>query len=490
MPRSPRYPPAEPAPSAVPVSPAEPALPAPRGLSRSLVACALAGALLLSGCTGGRDGDGGAGAAGVGDALFPRLGNGGYDVRHYTLTLDYEPAAGRLSGTAEILARAGQDLSAFNLDLHGLDVAEVTVDGKRAVAERSGDELTVRPPAGIRRDALFRTAVRYSGSPRTVTDADGSEEGWLRNPGGALALGEPAGSAAWFPGNHHPSDKATYELAITVPRGLTAVSNGELARRSAGARGATTFVWRSAEPMASYLATVAIGPYELRSSRTPGGLPVVSAADPAVAGATRGVTDRIPELLSWAAGRFGPYPFSSAGAIAVRDGDAGYALETQSRPVVPAGMYDVPTLVHELAHQWYGNSVSPAAWRDMWLNEGFATYAEWLWAEDREKVPAQRPFLAAYADDANWAFPPADPPSPARISDPPVYGRGAMVLHKVRQAAGDRAFFALLRGWPEAHRHGNASTAEFTAYAEQVSGRDLSAVWDVWLYGDGRPARP
>ncbi|QDY77508.1 M1 family metallopeptidase [Streptomyces qinzhouensis] len=442
-------------------------------------------------CTGDPEGAGRGGAAGLGDPLFPRLGNGGYDVRHYALTLDYAPSSGRLSGTAEILARAGQELSAFNLDLHGLDVGEVTVDGERAAAvRRTGDELTIRPRDGIRRGALFRTAVRYSGTPRTVTDADGSEEGWLRNRGGALALGEPAGSAAWFPGNHHPSDKATYELAITVPRGLKAVSNGELARETATARGATTFVWRSAEPMASYLATVAIGPYELIRTRTADGLPVVSAADPAVAKPTRRVTDRIPEFLDWAAGRFGPYPFSSAGAVAVRDGDAGYALETQSRPVVPAGMYDVPTLVHELAHQWYGNSVSPATWQDMWLNEGFATYAEWLWAEDREKVPARRAFEEAFADDANWAFPPADPPDPARISDAPVYGRGAMVLHKVRQAAGDRAFFALLRGWPEKHRHGNASTADFTAYAERTAGQDLSAVWDVWLYGDERPARP
>ncbi|MGW1280071.1 M1 family metallopeptidase [Streptomyces tsukubensis] len=468
-----------------------PRLPRPvSALRRSALVCAVAGALAFTACTGTPQGTGRPGAAGLGDALFPRLGNGGYGVRHYTLTLDYEPAARRLSGAAEILARAGQELSAFNLDLHGLDVDGVTVDGRTAAAvNRSGDELTIRPRDGIRRGALFRTAVRYSGTPRTVTDADGSEEGWLPARGGALALGEPAGSAAWFPGNHHPSDKAGYDLAITVPRGLKAVSNGELVRETTTARGATTFVWRSAEPMASYLATVAIGPYELIRTRTPDGLPVVSAADPAVAGATRAVTDRIPEFLAWAAGRFGPYPFSSAGTIAVRDGDAGYALETQSRPVVPAGMYDVPTVVHELAHQWYGNSVSPAAWRDMWLNEGFATYAEWLWAEDREEVPAGRAFDEAFASDDNWAFPPADPPGPARISDAPVYGRGAMVLHQVRQAAGDRAFFALLRGWPEKYRHKNASTADFTAYAEAVTGKDLDAVWDVWLYGKKRPAR-
>ncbi|MFE0426720.1 M1 family metallopeptidase, partial [Streptomyces sp. NPDC058953] len=362
--------------------------------------------------------------------------------------------------------------------------------GPRPPPPGGGERLPPGPGAPRGGGAHFRTVVRYSGLPRAITDADGSKEGWLRTATGAVALGEPAGSAAWFPGNHHPSDKATYDLAITVPKGVTAVSNGDLARRSTTGRGDTTFVWRSAEPMASYLATLAIGPYEITRTRTEGGLPVIGAADAAVVEATRGVAKRVPEFLDWAAGRFGPYPFSTAGVIAVPDGVAAYALETQNRPVIPAGMFDVPTVVHELAHQWYGNSVSPATWKDIWLNEGFATYAEWLWAEDREGTPAADSFAEAFADDANWAFPPAEPPSAEQLTEAPVYGRGAMVLHQVRRAVGDRVFFELLRGWPAAHRHGNASTADFTAYAEKLSGKDLDKVWDVWLYGDGRPARP
>ncbi|MFF8290849.1 M1 family metallopeptidase [Streptomyces sp. NPDC016309] len=457
-------------------------------------AVALLLALPLTGCTAGGDGDGGGGtrgggraapgAAGLRDPYFPRLGNGGYDVRHYALTLDYDPRTGRLSGSADITARATQALSAFNVDLTGLTVQGALVDGEAAAVSRSGTEVTVRPGAAVKDGATFRTVIRYSGVPVTITDAEGAEEGWLRTADGAVALGEPTGSTAWFPGNHHPSDKATYTVAVTVPEGLEAVSNGELtARTSRGGR--TTFTWRSTEPMASYLATLAIGRYRTTTSRTGSGLPVHTAArgNPALLG-------EIPEVLEWETGKFGPYPFSSTGAIVDPLVDVQYALETQNRPFFDKSTFDLPTLVHEMAHQWYGNSVSPKSWRDMWLNESFATYAEWLYAEDFGGTPVQESFDEAFADEENWAFPPAKPPTAEDLSGPPVYGRGAMVLHKVRQAVGDDTFFAILRGWPAKYRHANASTEDFTRYVEAESGKDLSGLWDTWLYGEGRPTGP
>ncbi|MCX5411040.1 M1 family metallopeptidase [Streptomyces sp. NBC_00059] len=451
-------------------------------------------AVLAAGCTAGRGGVVGTpGGAGLRDPYFPRLGNGGYDVTHYALDLELGsggPSA-RLSGTAVITARATQDLSAFNLDLAGLEVRSVTVEGLPAAVNRAGTELTLRPDSEVadrlREGRTFRTVVRYGGSPRTVTDADGSEEGWLRTARGTVALGEPAGSMAWFPGNHHPSDKASYDIRITVPEGRSAVSNGELeSRRTTGGR--TTFHWRVREPMASHLATVAVGPYAVRSTVTGDGLPVVTAVDPGSAGASAAVLARIPEVVAWGEKRFGPYPFSSAGAIVGSPGDAGYALETQNRPFFP-GPPDTGLLVHELAHQWFGNSVTPRSWRDMWLNEGFATYAEWLWSEDHGGPSVRESFGTAYADDANWAFPPSRPPGPADLSRPPVYGRGAMVVHRVRQEMDDdAAFFRLVRGWLKDHRHGNASTDDFTAYVEEKSGLDLTELWDTWLDGGSRPA--
>ncbi|MFG2280367.1 M1 family metallopeptidase [Streptomyces asoensis] len=451
------------------------------------------------------------GAPGLDDPYFPEAGNGGYDVSHYGLTLAYTPEGNRLSGTAVVTARAGRDLSAFDLDLAGLTVEEVTVGGVRADFHRDGRELTVRPAGTLSGGETFEVRVRYSGSPRTITDPDGSKEGWLRTADGALALGEPIGSMTWFPGNHHPSDKAAYDIAVTVPKGLTAVSNGELTSERATDDGRTTFVWHTGEPMASYVATVAIGRYTVTRStatRTAGpeicpgavspartGLPVYVAVDPSQVAASRAVLARLPEVMEWAECNFGPYPFSSAGAIVERPGDAAYALETQNRPVHP-GAPDLPTFVHEIAHQWFGDSVTPENWRDMWLNEGFATYAEWLWAEDDGGPSAQERFTELYDHGEDefedlWDFAPAKPTSAAEISDDPVYQRGAMVIHRIRSTVGDDAFYDLVQGWAAAHRHGNASTADFTSYVERrAPDHDFTRIWADWLYGEGRPPRP
>ncbi|MFF2779024.1 M1 family metallopeptidase [Streptomyces sp. NPDC058052] len=462
----------------------------PRAAAVTAAALAVLG-LLAGGCTPATSGVRGTpGASGVHDPYFPRLGNGGYDVSRYALDLAFDPAAGRLDGTARITARATQDLSAFNLDLAGLTVTEATVDGAPAAANRAGDELTLRPRDELRRGAEFTVTVAYSGVPEPLTDPDGSTEGWLNTTDGAVAVGEPAGSMTWFPGNHHPSDKAVYEIALTAPSRLAALSNGVRVSAEPVSGGRTRTVWRQSEPMASYLATAMIGRYETTTGTALGDVPVVTAVEPSLVSATAALRAELPTLLARQQDRFGPYPFGAAGAVVTADGLLGYALETQTRPVFPAASFDRATLVHELAHQWFGNSVTPEDWQDLWLNEGFATYAEWLYAEEHGGVPARESFAAAFAEEANWAFPPADPPTAENLFDAPVYQRGAMVLHQVRQAVGDEVFDGLLRGWAAEHRHANASTEDFTAYAEAVAGRDLDAVWDVYLYGEDRPDRP
>ncbi|MFI5545135.1 M1 family metallopeptidase [Streptomyces sp. NPDC051815] len=466
-----------------------------RALSR-LAAPAVAALLALTtGCTGSTV-QGRPGASGLRDPYFPKAGNGGYQVEHYGLDLEYDPADGVLKGTAVLTSRAEQGLSSFNLDLSGLHVERVTVQGEPARFNRTGNELTVRPADDLKKGEVFRTEVEYGGRPKAFEDPDGSREGWITTGRGAVAVGEPVGSMTWFPGNHHPSDKASYDITLTVPKGYEAVSNGELRSRGERPGGRTEFVWHSPEPMASYLATAVIGPYGVSTGRTPSGVSLYTAVSPGEEAGSADALARMPEMLEWAAGRFGPYPFGTAGAVVLPPGTLGYALETQTKPVYPGAPAE-ELVLHELAHQWFGNSVSPRTWKDMWLNEGFATYAEWLWAEEHGGPTAEerfRAFLAGDTDvdgaaDSDWdAFPPAAPPGPDHISGNPVYYRGAMVLHRIRQEVGDAKFFALLRGWAADHRHGNASTGDFTAYAQERTGHDLKKVWDVWLYGEERPA--
>lgn len=456
---------------------------------------ALSAALLLTSCGDSASGTEAVdGAATLNDPLFPALGNGGYDVRHYALGLDYDVRGGALDATARITAKARQDLASFTLDLHGLKVTRVEVDGEKVGFSRAGDKLKVHPESPLAKGRTFRTTVAYEGRPTAYTDPDGSKEGWIRTSDGAFVVGEPAGSKTWFPGNHHPNDKASYDITVTVPKGYTALANGELRGGPKGepaSSGRTTFRWHSAEPMASYLATATVGKFRLDVGRTEDGLPVYVAVDPGQAGASAGPTARIPEIVRWESGVFGPYPFSSAGAI-VDDPPkgVGYALETQTKPIY-AGAPDVVTVVHEMAHQWFGNSVTPKTWQDIWLNEGFATYAEWLWAEHKGGRTPQERFDAYYgrpAGDPLWAFPPGRPGA-ATVMDTPVYQRGAMVLQQLRNAVGDRTFFRILKEWPAEHRHGSAGTRDFIAFCEQRAHKDLSGLFDTWLYGEGKPDR-
>ncbi|MFJ9734921.1 M1 family metallopeptidase [Streptomyces sp. NPDC101169] len=430
------------------------------------------------------------GAAGAGDPYFPLSGNGGYHVGHYDLTLRYDTASRRLDGEAVLTARATQRLKRFDLDLSGLKVTAVTVGGRPAAFRRDGQELVVTPAHTLSAGQRFRVTVAYHGTPRPVTDPDGSADGWIPTDDGAFVAGEPQGAMTWFPANNHPKDKSSYDFTITVPKGRTAVANGVL-RGTRTAHGRTTFRWHQAEPMAAYLATATVGKFQVERYTTRDGVQVYNAVDPREARAAAPVLKKLPSVLKWESKLFGPYPFRAAGSIVDHASDVGYALETQSRPLYDSAP-DVATLVHENAHQWFGDSVSLTAWKDIWLNEGFATYAEWLYAEQHGGAGAQKSFDALYARPASdrlWSFPPGDPGSGENIFDTPVYARGAMTLHELRRAVGDRDFFRILRAWADAHRTGHGTTAQFTSLAERVSGKKLDGLFHTWLYGRGKPGR-
>ena len=367
----------------------------------------------------------------------------------------------------------------------------MTVDHVKASFRRDGQELVVTPRHALARGQAFRVAVAYQGKPGPVTDPDGSPDGWIPTDDGAFVANEPQGAMTWFPSDSHPTDKASYDITITVPQGRTAVSNGVLVGRRT-VHGRTTFHWRQSEPMAAYLATATVGTFDVESYTTRDGIKVYNAVDPREASAAAPVLKELPSVLAWESKLFGPYPFRAAGSIVDRAPDVGYALETQTRPVYDRAP-SLGTLVHENAHQWFGDSVSLTRWQDIWLNEGFATYAEWLYSEQHGGRTAQQTFDALYARPASddvWSFPPADPGSGAHIFDSPVYDRGAMALHKLRTAVGDATFLRILRTWAAQNRGGHGTTAQFTGLAERLSGKHLDALFHTWLDTAGKPSMP
>jgi aminopeptidase N len=441
------------------------------------------------------------GAPGAGDPFFPLAGNGGYDVGNYSLRLDFEPQNNALDARAVISARATQDLSRFDLDLRGLHVGKVTVDGTAAGFTRDGQELVIMPAAGIRKGRGFEVAVAYDGHPNPVIDPDKSKDGWIPTDDGAFVVNEPQGSPSWYPANDTPKDKATYDFAITVPKGRTAIANGLLLGTSDNGA-TTTWRWRASDPTAPYLATATSGIFETRFGTLPSGLPEYSAVDPQ----TRqfGSKDPNPQL-AWQRLAFtgpavalftelyGAYPFESVGGVVDWAPNVFYSLESQTRPmywVIPSEL----TVVHEVAHMWFGDSLTPELWPDIWLNEGFATWSEWIWSERNGGKSAAQSFDELYATPEDsaagqdlWFPAPAALPGPAEMFHTPVYDRGAMTLQALREKVGDDAFFAILRTWYAENRNGNVTTADFIALVERVSGQQLDRFFDVWLYEEGKP---
>ncbi|MEU8981738.1 M1 family metallopeptidase [Streptomyces sp. NPDC058251] len=431
------------------------------------------------------------GADGIGDPYFPQLGNGGFDARHYDLDVAYNPDTDRLDGRTTLTARATQNLSAFDLDLQKLEVTKVEVNGRRADFTRDGDEIHVTPRGTLAKGRTFTVTVTYGGVPEPLNGpiVFGSDYGWMKTPDGVFVACEPNAASTWFPSSDHPSDKATYDIRIKAPKGLTGVSNGRLIS-TYDKGGQTVAHWRESRPMATYLATATIGKFDVKTGRTPAGTPIYVAIDPVLANSNSvdvyGVTAEATDYWSQV---FGPYPFEETGAIVDDMPEAGFSLEVQSKPAYSA-VRSESTIVHELAHQWFGDSVSVAHWKDIWLNEGFATYAQWLWSEHKGIRSAHDSFVAGYdarpADSAFWQITVADPQRDTMFSSA-VYQRGAMTLQMLRERIGDTAFFKLLPAWTKLHRYGNANTADFIRLAEKISGQQLDDLFQTWIYTTGKP---
>ncbi|MEV4441950.1 M1 family metallopeptidase [Streptomyces sp. NPDC049577] len=434
--------------------------------------------------------------AGERQPYFPRHGSYGHRTLAYDLRLAYDPGRAWLDGHARIRAVAADRIGRVELDLAALTVAEARLDGHRVPVHRRDGKIYLTAPRPLAPGRPFQLDIRYAGRPGPVRTPFGAI-GWdaTGDPhDGTLVASQPVGAPSWFPCNDRPDDKAAYTVAVTVPGGHHALANGTLRDRAELPDGSVRWTYHHPGPMATYLAAVYTGRFT-HATADDGPVPVRNAYPAHLADPARHDLARQPEILRAFADRFGAYPFESYGAVVV-DADLAAPVENQTLSVFGRNHVDGrrgwETLVaHEIAHQWYGNSVGLTDWQHIWLNEGFATYAEWLWSEHLDEDDADTLARQAHNDLAgsrqNLRI--ADP-GRRHLFDDRVYVRGACALHALRLAAGDADFFHVLRTWHTAHRGGNADTRMFLAHVDRTTGRGLSRVLNPWLYDKRLPAFP
>ncbi len=429
------------------------------------------------------------------DDYLPQNGNRGYRVSRYELELEYKVASNRLAGRAMLTAVTTEVRARFALDLsQSLGVAKVFVNGAKAaryVHQRG--KLTITPAQRIPAGGVLAIVVQYAGTPRPIRGPWG-EVGWEELTEGVLVAGQPNGAASWFPCDDHPGAKASYRISITADSPYYVVANGTLTHKRVRAS-QTTWVYEAPEPMATYLATVQIGPYQRHRIGTDDRVPMQAVLPARLRARFDHDFGRQPQMMAEFQRRFGPYPFEGY-TVVVTDDDLEIPLEAQGLSIFGANHCDGERgaerlIAHELAHQWFGNSLTLRRWRDIWLHEGFACYAEWIWSEaaggpsadvmarEAHQLMSRRPRDIVLAD-----------PGPAAMFDDRIYKRGALTLHALRRTLGDTKFFALLQDWTARYRHGSVSTEEFTDLASHYADASLRPLWDAWLFAKPLPALP
>ncbi|MEU2285590.1 M1 family metallopeptidase [Streptomyces sp. NPDC013178] len=440
---------------------------------------------------------------GVGDRLFPYLGNPGYDVEAYDLSFTYSGNNSRpLQAVTTIDGLTTTALDRINLDFAHGKVESVEVDGEPAAFASAGEDLVITPQDVLLQGERMRITVRHTSDPVSTKERDG---GWVRTADGLAMANQADAAHRVFPCNDHPSDKAMFTIRVTAPQGYTAVANG-LASGVTPVGRTTTWTYRTEHPMATELTQVSIGRSTVLHREGPHGLPLRDVVPTRDRRVLEPWLKKTPDQITWMENKVGPYPFETYGLL-MADVTTGFELETQTLSLFERGLftgssypkwYVESIMVHELAHQWFGNSVSPRSWSDLWLSEGHASWYEALYAEEKADHSLEKRMKAAYEASDRWRAaggPPAapKPPDPGQkigIFRPNVYDGAALVLYALRQEIGESAFAQLESSWVRVHRDSTATTADFQSLAEQMSGRDLGVFFREWLYGEKTPAMP
>lgn len=435
-----------------------------------------------------------------GDSLFEDLGNGGYDVLHYDLHIDVasaeDAAIGGMRSTAVITMVATKDLETFNLDLSFLNVDDVRVDDKPVNFVRDGNELAITPNTMITDGEEVDVTIDYSGIPGALDDpGEIFPQGWQVEDWGSYVVSEPIGASNWFPNNNHPGDKATFTISVTVPKGQVVAASGTLLDRTQSTVfgiEAETFVYDMPEPMATYLASVVVGDFVIDTTDGPNGVTIRNVLPTDRAAELRPMINRTSApMLELFHDKFGPYPFNEYGIVTIPE-FLGYALENQTLSIFGLGimlndsLYSETIIAHELAHQWFGDAISPRQWEDIWLNEGFATWAGAYWSEQ----VGIDDFEGMFEHNRDIGLGPLVRTSPNTLFATSVYVRGGLALEALRRTVGDDAFFAFVQDWVVTYSGGTASTADFLNMVDKHFGEDEQQLMKAWIFDDLSPDLP
>lgn len=432
----------------------------------------------------------------LGDPYYPQLGNGGYDVQKYTIVLTVDPETNTVEGETTIEAKATETLSSLNVDFQGLSVDSVIVNGSTATFTQEEPELTITPSQPLALAREFTVEIAYHGQPTTVrSEAIPVDVGWLHTEDGTINVWtEPDGASAWFPNNNHPRDKALYHMEVIVPDPWVVAATGILTK-TVSESDSTRYIIDMNEPAASYLMTINIGKYTLEQKQGPNGVQIRSYFPTDFPESQKEAFNKLPEMMEYLTSIYGPYPFTEYGVvIASPEIDIctfGGADETQTLSVHCPDDFSTSEdpVVHELAHQWFGDSVSLENWKDIWLKEGIATYTQWLWLTRDKDLETLTKVVKAQMIGYYASAPVAEPPAGILYREE-VYKGGALVFHALRLKVGDEAFFKILRTYLERYRGSHAGTDEFIAVAEEVSGQDLKEFLEPLLFETKLPEFP
>jgi len=426
------------------------------------------------------------------DEYTKHHGSPTYTVEHYDLDLTVKLASNLLDGQAVLRVRALKDTNEAPLNLNGLKVIKASCQGRKVSVSKKHHRLVVALPRPLAAGEHTEISLRYTGSPQ-AEDGQWGEVGWEELTDGVLVSGQPVGASTWFPCNDHPSHKSSYRFSVSTDAGYRAVANGKLiSHRRAASR--DTWVYEQHEPMATYLATLQIGRYsEIPFDKD---RHIVAYSVPGRDNQVRGAFSKQADMVEVFERHYGPYPFEDYKVVVVDD-ELEIPLEAQGMSIFGLNHLSLEweaqrLIAHEFAHQWFGNALTPRRWKDIWLNEGFACFSEWLYSDAAGVMS-----LEQRAKDA-WELVNSQEedlvigdPGPKDMFDDRVYKRGALTLYALKLHLGEENFYSIIRDWVSRYQFQSVSTELFAEHmAEHAPDSRTHELLDRWLFSSALPDFP